>query len=150
MKAWVLVGVVWLLLTGSAGATVIGRGSDTSQPYAEWIAQAQVPTPDGKVWIHAEECPNWPGYSCARNPRPLRNTASIWLRPNLRDPRYIFFHELGHVFDFLELRRSGREAFRAATGLAGQWRPELMEAFADAYRDCALGVGDPSVCATIR
>lgn len=99
-------------------------------PYVRWVSEARVPGPPGLVVIkhYADSC-LLRLYGCMiwKEPPVVR------LGPKGRN-KLIFFHELGHAYDYRALDWGERAEF-------GALNPEgwSSEAFADAYRNCAIG-----------
>jgi hypothetical protein len=103
-----------------------------------WMHRSKVPLVRGRVRILRGACPGNPvfvGCVFAASPR------TIYLLPQLRQPRLILYHELGHVFDQLVLNGRERRRFKRILGIrrtgwfAGGLPPG--EWFADAYATCA-------------
>lgn len=138
---WLVVTAFVLVVSPAAASTEIRPGSDTTLPYVEWIADAQVPTPDARVWVYRDACP-FSSYNCT-------DGRTIWLDPREHNPEAMFFHELGHIFDRHDMRRVDREAYRAIVGLHGRWRFGLEEDFAISYQLCSQGDEGP-VCDWLR
>ena len=114
------------------------RGRPLAGPYAAWARAAHVSLPPGRVRVSLAGCPRRPdlvGCVVTRRPR------TIHLRPGARRPRWVFLHELGHVFDLTVMGRSDRRAFARVHGRGDRpwWRGEapLAEWFAEAYSLCA-------------
>jgi hypothetical protein len=103
-----------------------------------WLHQAKVPLVRGRLQVLVTGCPGRPGYSgCVITSRPRR----IYLSRRALEPRRVFLHELGHVFDLRVMRRAHRRAFmrimhrRDARWYKGSRPP--AEWFADGYELCA-------------
>lgn len=104
-----------------------------------WMHQAKVPLVRGRVVIRRAFCPMrlvFAGCVFLAQPRVL------YLRPVLREPRRILYHELGHTFDLLVLNQRERRRFKQIVGIRrrGWFRGELppSEWFADGYASCAV------------
>ena len=133
-------GMLALVVPTAQAHTTIVEPPDSHYPYQQWIDEAKVPTPDGTVTVLSDDGSEWCGLGCA-------DVASrtIWVRSGLiLTPRVVFTHELGHIFDGLEMTDSDRRRFIGISGRramawwdgprdrrAGEW-------FADAYARCAL------------
>jgi hypothetical protein len=114
------------------------RGTPLSGPFAGWARAAHVPLPRGRVRVSLAGCPRRPdlvGCVVTRRPR------TIHLRTDARRPRWVFLHELGHVFDLTVMGRADRRAFKRVHGRSGGpwWRGDQPagEWFAEAYSLCA-------------
>lgn len=136
MKRGLLVTAVALVLAADAqGETTISVGDGPgSRPYAEWVEDAKVPTPNVSVMVYEsrEGCDYW-ASSCVTGRE---------IRLNMRDPylRAVFYHELGHIFDSFELDDAARDQFRAITADTRPWYTppnSPHEQFAEAYSMCA-------------
>jgi len=146
------VGVLALALAVAAAGTALAPGADAArplklvkpgggalgEPFAGWAREAHVPLPRGRVRVSLAGCPRRPdlvGCVVIRRPR------TIHLRREARRPRWVFLHELGHVFDLTVMRPRDRRAFKRAQGRprAAWWRGghPLGEWFAEAYSLCA-------------
>jgi hypothetical protein len=118
---------------GQANATVVH--SEHPEPFQTWVNESQVPGPDevnvyfGSPKVHAAVPFNiywWDYYP--------GSTEEQW--------RSTFLHEVGHVFNFMEMR--AKDYWR----YVHIYRPRLrrhvffyfnMEQFADDYAACAIG-----------
>jgi hypothetical protein len=101
--------------------------------------QAKVPLVGGRVQIRRQSCPGHPSLAaCVFSRRPW----ILYLKPGLKEPRRLVYHELGHVFDLRVLNRRERGIFKRIMGirLRGWFRGGLPPAewFADGYAGCAL------------
>lgn len=125
----------------SAGAVVlVGYGGrDVSQLQA-WADEARVPTPNTRVLVFMPGSlgnydPCGGAAACAsRGDISLMNIYA--LRPS------IFFHELGHVYDY-SMPEWKRREFYSITGYGPNWTAgpnSAAERFADAYSLCARDV----------
>jgi len=117
---------------------VTPHGRALKGPWQRWADRALVPTVRGRVRVRVAPCPARPAAAgCVYTKRPR----TIWLRPDLRDPRGVLLHELGHVFDLKVMNNRDRGAFRRALRRrdARWWRGArpLAEQFAEAYSWCA-------------
>jgi hypothetical protein len=114
------------------------QGRPLAGPYGSWVRAAHVPLPPGRVRVSLGGCPrraDLVGCVVTRRPR------TIHLRRDARRPRWVFLHELGHVFDLTVMDRADRRAFKRvhARRGSGWWRGESPpgEWFAEAYSLCA-------------
>lgn len=103
-----------------------------------WLHQANVPLVRGRVQIRRSACPGHPVLvGCVFTARPR----TLYLRREVRAPRLVLYHELGHIFDLRVLNRRERRAFKRIAGIRarGWYGGELppSEWFADAYSACA-------------
>jgi hypothetical protein len=139
--------VVTLLAAVVTAAPGDARGSlvvdETGRPARgklhTWIRQAKVPLARGRIQIRRMPCPLSAGLAgCVYTARPR----IVYLRPNLREPRRIVYHELGHVFDLTVLNSRERRRFKRIAGIhrAGWFGGGLPPAewFADGYALCAV------------
>jgi len=103
------------------------------------IAAAAIPTPHATLVLQRGLCPGAPSWAagCAL---PLQR--QIWLSAEGLQPS-IFFHELGHVFDWLVMTDAMRARFAKLIHRPGEWnwtatnRNPPVEQFAEAYSICA-------------
>lgn len=126
---------VFLACTAPAQAVQIGT---SAQPYQRWAnaVRARVPLPMRPVTINVGPCDGTvvAAIACSRD-------HAIEFAPVVfqlgGDYRYLFLHELAHVYDY-EFP-SQRPAFVARTGMVGPWygNDRAAERFADAYVRCA-------------
>lgn len=148
-KAW-LVGVVWLLVGGSAQAsTVITPESATSYPYQRWVVRGALPTPPIAVQVLEEACPFLSGVSACTEPG-----GPIYMDPaafgSIPRTKATFMHELGHQYDYTRLTDANRARFMSIYGLPEPWyQPGNLdystnpaERFADRYSILALLRGE--------
>lgn len=120
-------------------APVDGKGRAIRGSIHAWMHQAKVPLVGGRVRIRHRSCPGNPSLAgCVFSRRPR----TLYLRPGLREPRRLLYHELGHVFDLRVLNRRERGAFKRIVGIRrrGWFRGGLPPAewFADGYAGCAV------------
>lgn len=151
-----------LLPSGSAKAalqvTVFPEGSAYVPPIQQYIDQRfnqDIPTASGTLDVHLAECPyaSVPSAGCYWDSK----TPEIWISKSFLDPsqidrfRKVFYHELGHHFDFrYPLDNAARAqltnmfGFPAGTpwgGAVGQISPR--EWLAEALSGCWYGPGRP-------
>ena len=120
--------------SGSSAA----NGKRLSGQWQTWANASLVPTVAGQVTIRLTGCPGLPkaaGCVYTRAPR------VVYLRRDVRHPRAVLLHELGHVYDLTVMSNSDRGAFRRIMRRphAQWWRGKipLAEWFAEAYSWCA-------------
>jgi len=107
--------------------------------YQRLIAAAAIPTPHATIVLEGGLCPGAPSWAagCAL---PLQR--QIWLSAEGLQPS-IFFHELGHVFDWLVMTDGVRSRFAALIHRSAEWNwtstnhNPPVEQFAEAYSMCA-------------
>ena len=104
-----------------------------------WMHQAKVPLVRGRVQIRRVPCPPNPSFAgCVVFARPR----TLYLSPNLFEPRRILYHELGHIFDLHVLNARERRRFKRILGIRrpGWFHGGLppSEWFADGYASCAV------------
>jgi hypothetical protein len=97
-----------------------------------------MPTLRDRVTVRIARSPARPSAAgCVYTRRPR----TIFVRPNLRDPRGVLLHELGHVFDLKVMNNRDRGRFRRMAGRKHSkwWRGKepLAEVFGEAYSWCA-------------
>jgi hypothetical protein len=138
--------VVALLTAGVAApalghppAPVTERGGAITGKVHRWMHQAKVPLVGGRVQIRRRSCPGHPSFAgCVFSRRPQ----TVYLRPGLKEPRRLLYHELGHVFDLRVLNRRERGIVKRVMGIRrqGWFRGGLPPAewFAEGYAGCAL------------
>jgi hypothetical protein len=127
----------------SAGAhppAPVGRGGKPIHgKYHRWLHRAKVPLVRGRVQILVVACPGGPRFAgCVYTRRPRR----IYLSPRARRPRFVLYHELGHLFDLKVLNQRERRRFKRILHLGRRaWfgrYPPPGERFADGYAACGL------------
>jgi hypothetical protein len=119
-------------------APVGERGRALRGKVHTWIHQAKVPLVRGRIQIRRRSCPGHPSFEgCVFSARPR----TLYLKRDLREPRRMLYHELGHVFDLRVLNRRERGAFKRIMGIRrrGWFRGGLPPAewFGDGYAACA-------------
>lgn len=139
IAALILVALL-LIAAPAAAANVRLHGADGT-PLQQWADRAAIPTPnlDVTVSLTNDRCGTPAPAGCAQG-------AAIYLaweeHPRRRYRRFIFFHELGHVFDTYVLTDAYRARLEPRLG-DGTWRENvaepLHERFASAYALCATG-----------
>ena len=145
-KRMVLTALVALAVPTAAQAhTTIIEPEGSHFPYQQWVDEAKVPTPDITLTLIEAPCPEEDEvfYACMG-----RAEQTIWVNLEMmgrRDawPRAIFYHEIGHFFDYLDLPEWARLRFREIRHSGRPWVDEgkfegLEEVFADSYSGCAL------------
>lgn len=140
--------------SGAAATTIVAQPGDNT-PYAAWVDQAAVPTPDAVVKIVRDEnCRGWTGglMGCAEF-EPMKATGVIHLTPDASGEvlRKVFYHELGHIFDDEYIYPADRPGLISALGFpagstwigsqVGSINPQ--EWFAEAATVCSFGRKPP-------
>ena len=107
--------------------------------WQSWADESLMPTPRLRVKVYRTGCPAEPkAAGCVYT----RRSRVIYLRAKLRDPRGVFLHELGHIFDLRVMNNRDRGRFRRTMGRSPKrkwWRGRmpLAEQFAEAYSWCS-------------
>lgn len=107
-----------------------------ASPFGGWLSNAEMPRPDGPVFVHAKPCPFIKdALACSKG-------RHVWMEESWGSP--VFLHEVGHVFDTVELDRRERKRFMRAIGWWGPWRDysrptwlRASELFAETWSRCA-------------
>ena len=115
------------------------KGTPLGDPYRRWVRKALVPVVGGRLRVYLTGCPGKPkaaGCVFYRHPR------RVYLKRSARGLAGVFYHELGHLFDFRVLNDRDRRQFRRLMGQQGRrwaWsgRNPPAELFAEAYSWCA-------------
>lgn len=147
MLAGLAVGFGVPLLRAASGAEragfravrlVASDGARLSGHWQSWANDSRVPTVAGAVTLRLTGCPGLPraaGCVYTREPR------VVYIRRDVKHPRAILLHELGHVYDLTVMSNRDRGAFRRIMRRPhAQWwagRLPLAEWFAEAYSWCA-------------
>ena len=134
--------VAFALACSSAQASTVVDASVPVAPYVGWVTASLVPTPDVSVDLAFDDGICDDGVACA---------AVVDGRPHISltrfaiGRRWVFLHELGHVFDATVMTDDARAAFLKAARWhgSGGWFDgdhDAMPAewFADAYARCAI------------
>jgi hypothetical protein len=122
---------------GSAQADTTITCEPCSRPYQRWVDEARVPTPDMMLAVIEAPCP----YLTEVGACTAAGTDTIWFSTSRRQ---VFYHELGHNFDWYVLPEWARVRYLAILDLAGPWeQPEAghqspNELFAESYAFCAM------------
>lgn len=132
-----------MLFPASAAADLVLLRNDDGQParsLTEWVnkrsAETGIPLPDRTVYV------SWqPGFpqSCGGDPYTgCASTKRIILSSDEDRRKYLFAHELGHVFDFNNLTHEERTWYAAFMGYTDHWfaGTGVKEFFANSYRHC--------------
>ena len=118
-------------------STVLVHGGQPYTPrlYEGWLQQFYVPSPPGYVDFGIGPCANAGELGCMEWTAPI---ATVRIERSDRLDRFTFAHEMGHVFDYYVLSRTGgRDRFAVLEGFP--WTtPRSEEYFADSYALCAL------------
>lgn len=137
VSLWIaVVGACSLFTVSQAQATTIVCDS-CSRPYQQWADESKMPTPELALTVIEDNSPCvLPGDL---NPAcTMDGSYTIWDTTGIR---YVFFHELGHNFDFYRLQTWARERFLFLTEDDRPWgaRPNgPVEHFAEAFAKCAM------------
>lgn len=130
---WLLLLVVLVFAAPAEAVTLVTPDGQVAQPEQRWADEAKVPTAVATITVHREHCPDSVEPTCA-------SIGHIWIAPGW-GTRAIFFHELGHVFDYYALTDGDRSAFGAILHDRRPWRVEggdaPVERLADTYSMCA-------------
>jgi hypothetical protein len=117
---------------------VAANGKRLGGQWQAWANASLVPTVAGQVTVRLTGCPGLPkaaGCVYTKNPR------VVYLRRDLKQPRAVLLHELGHVYDLTVMSNSDRGAFRRIMRRPHSpwWKGNipLAEWFAEAYSWCA-------------
>jgi hypothetical protein len=133
--------------SGRAAPRLIDRhGKEVRGRPARWLQQSHMPLVGGRIRLIIGRCPLRPKFAgCVYSRRPRR----LWLNMSAYNPKSVLYHELGHTFDFVLLRRSDRKKFKRVMHLrrpgwfAGEGPPS--ELFAEAYAYCSrFGMKPPT------
>lgn len=118
-------------------------------PYQQWVDEAKVPTPNVTLTVEEEGCPGAEAPACTEP-----GAYTIWDAAEYK-PRKVFYHELGHNFDYYVLPEWARVRFSRLTGNSRDWSADPSgpnEMFAEAYARCAITGpdfrGDPNLMIT--
>lgn len=127
MVVTALVGLLAAAGSAQAGTTlVLPDGTERPRPWQTWVDRARVTTPDARLVLRLEECPDAPlAQGCS-------DGATIWLP---EPDRFALMHEIGHEREWT-LSPWRLDLFRRIM----RHRRYDDEAFADAYAVCALGI----------
>jgi hypothetical protein len=137
LACWTALAIIPAAAPAQTSLVVAGRLS--AARYQRWVASAAVPTPHTTIALQDGLCPGAPSWAAACS-LPLQH--QIWLTSEGRQSS-VFFHELGHVFDWLVMTDSVRARFAALIRRPGEWnwtttnRNPPVEQFAEAYSMCA-------------
>lgn len=132
-----------LAVPSSADAATPGWSLNAVNPqYAKWAARSMVALPGVAVTVEDQRCAS--ASACTAPGEP------VYIDPTLpaKDRRQMFFHELGHQRDYVNMTEARRDEFMAEIGFTGAWRdPALLhwsahELFAETYAVCAQSQRD--------
>lgn len=126
-------------MIGLATAVALATTFTTpSEPYREWVLEAQVPTPIESVQVIDATCPIASASACT-----LTEAPTIYFDYDAVSfqRRFTFWHELGHRFDY-QMPEWARTHFLEIVGVSGPWQDPTRrvppnELFAEAYANCA-------------
>lgn len=138
--------------TPTAGTAVANpSGRRLTVPYNSWITAAKVPTPDDTVVVNpdvAAICGIGLLTACSVPEYGDHPPTMGYDRRGIarKERRYVFFHELGHIFDSTAMTSGARARFTRLAGYPkhfGWWDErgdydQPLEEFADAYALCAM------------
>lgn len=121
--------------TAQAQTAVIG-----SSVYQAWVGQSAMPTPDISLTVVEGTCPDGP-LACT-----VPAEAMVWMPSQ---EQRVFYHELGHNFDYYEMTPWSRGRYMEIMGLAGEWEQRSTdyaeehmhspnELFAESYALCSF------------
>jgi len=134
------------ILRSAEAAPLAGRGAVRlaapnggllSGQWQSWADSALVPTVSGTVVLRTISCPGLPKMAgCVYTAQPR----VIYVKPEIKQPRAVMLHELGHVYDLTVFSNTDRGRFRRIMKRPHtRWwsgkRP-LAEWFAEAYAWC--------------
>jgi hypothetical protein len=150
--------IVGAVAPGAHALALVQRnGRPVPRQFVHWIRESKVPAPTGRAIVVFAPCPN-PGpevaYGCVY---PEDVPPVIFLGPHARD-RYMFMHEVGHIYDTQAMTDASRFAYGALLGQDGPWSDDgttrpLGEEFADDYSACSIdddAASSPAACRLIR
>lgn len=140
IRAFLIAVLVVLTVAPAAQAQTVIVAPEGNSPYQKWVDMSLIPTPaiTVTVLLGTDDC-KW-GF------RPLgcSEGTTIWLWPELYKmpaAKGIFLHELGHVYDAVQLPAWARERFLQLSKLPlNEWDGNGDERFADIYSLCAQRV----------
>ena len=115
-----------------------GDGTPVGGAWQHWADASRVPTVAARVTVRLTGCPALPrAAGCVITDRPT----VVYLRTDVRHPRAVMLHELGHVYDLMVLANDDRGVFRRIMrrprALWWSGKVPLAEWFAEAYSWCA-------------
>jgi hypothetical protein len=153
MRLAALVAALWLVPVSAASA--LEMGGNAKPRHWNWAraASVNVPLPDERITLSDGHDPEYlPEFKMLLLPSVGRGK----YQESYRQERYLFLHELGHVYDFANLRPADRTRFKRAVGTSCAWRAKRCrswnwsnesvadvspsEMFAEMYAACALGL----------
>ena len=152
-RAWILpaLAAAPLLLPGGAhaGATLVLPDGAPAADEQAWLETSAAVSPPTVVTVHRQRCPGTDGRACALLESPdIYVAGDDWPWDEANTRKDALLHEIGHMVDrpWTGFSDAGRDAFRALLGDERPWRTEPdspHERFAEAWRLCALGAGEP-------
>ena len=134
MKPLVIaVGLVLLMGADTAQGTTL-----PAEPFQTWTNEAKVPTPRGSVGL-IFDLESWERGEAALQAGAIHWYADPTIAERWPSARPLFYHELGHIFDWTTL--GVRKRIALVDLFPGWWRAEgsFVEQFAMMYSYCALG-----------
>lgn len=146
----ILIAVILALVAAApAEATTIVAPPSSPYPYQAWADKAAVPTPPGTVEV-IEDAVACGGQASACTGQHMGRDLPISIDTYLsgetfREVRQVFYHELGHHFDYEVMQDWARARFEQLVGDYRPWVPAINEAqpnaprekFAEAWMRCA-------------
>ena len=134
-----LLRAAWADVAGPRAVRLVtANGKRVSGQWQAWANASLMPTVTGRVTLKLIGCPGLPkaaGCVYTKSPR------VVYVRPDVRHPRAVLLHELGHVYDLTVMSNRDRGAFRKIMRRPhAQWwkgKVPLAEWFAEAYSWCA-------------
>ena len=134
-----LLRAAWADVAGPRAVRLVAaNGKRVSGQWQAWANASLMPTVAGHVTLKVTGCPGLPkaaGCVYTRSPR------VVYVRRDVRHPRAVLLHELGHVYDLTVMSNRDRGEFRRIMRRphAQWWRGSipLAEWFAEAYSWCA-------------
>lgn len=138
-----IVAAIALIFIADARAASVSGGT---RNYQQWIDNAPVEAPDADITVIENSS------RCSEDGTPVsgctyQGSTEIYLEVHPGYTKDTFFHELGHQFDYWSLSDQQRAKILAIIGREF-WINRTLEhdsaheIFADAYRQCALGLRD--------
>ena len=127
--------------------TLIGpKGNEIRGKWHKWLTQSRMPLVQGRVRLVFGACPGVARFSgCVFTRRPRK----LYIRRDARSPKAVLYHELGHTFDLVLLRRKDRKRFRRILHTPNrrwfQGETPPSELFAESYALCTrFGLKKPT------
>jgi hypothetical protein len=147
--------VAAMLLVPVSAASALEMGGDAKPRHWNWAraAAVNVPLPDARIVLMSGHDPEYlPEFKMLLLPAVGHGR----YQESYRSERYLFLHELGHVYDYTALRPADRARFKRAVGTTCAWRAAQcrswnwwnetvvsvppQEMYAEVYAACAIGL----------